>query len=108
MKRIEDIKEFEDIDTYYNISSLVEEIFQDRVEAHKHLVSANKEIERLNNIINELEKSWKEEITKLTNFIQEDVSLIEINNIRQMLIQERQKDLYKLQELKGSNSNENL
>jgi hypothetical protein len=50
VKRIEDIKEFEDIDTYYNISSLVEEIFQDRVEAHKHLVSANKEIERLNKI----------------------------------------------------------
>ena len=48
MKRIEDIKEFEDIDTYYEISKIVEEVFQDRVEAHKHLVTANKEIERLN------------------------------------------------------------
>lgn len=52
MKRIKDIKEFEDIDTYYEISQIVEEVFQDRVEAHKHLVTANKEIERLNNIIN--------------------------------------------------------
>ena len=57
MKRIEDIKEFKDIDTYYEISNIVAEVFQDRVEAHKHLVTANKEIERLNNIINELK--WK-------------------------------------------------
>ena len=58
MKRIEDIKEFKDIDTYYEISEIVNEVFQDRVEAHKHLVTANKEIERLNNIINKaLEKS---------------------------------------------------
>ena len=56
MKKIEDIKDFEDIDTYYGISNIVEEIFEDRVEAHKHLVTANKEIKRLNNIINELEK----------------------------------------------------
>ena len=54
MKRIEDIKEFEDIDTYYEISNIVAEVFKDRVEAHKHLVTANKEIERLNNIINEI------------------------------------------------------
>lgn len=47
MKRIEDIKEFEDIDTYYGVSELVEEVFQDRVETHKHLVTTNKEIERL-------------------------------------------------------------
>lgn len=60
MKRIEDIKEFKDIDTYYGISNIVEEVFQDRVEAHKHLIIANKEIERLNNIINELEKWLKE------------------------------------------------
>jgi len=56
VKRIEDIKNFEDIDTYYEISNIVEEVFQDRVEAHKHLVTANKEIERLNNIIKEYEK----------------------------------------------------
>ena len=60
MKRIEDIKEFKDIDTYYEISEIVEEVFQDRVEAHKHLITANKEIERLNNIINELEKKLLE------------------------------------------------
>ena len=60
------------------------------------------EVKRLNNIINELVKSWKDEIIRLNNFIQEDSSMIEINNIRKMLIQEREKDLYKLQELKGS------
>ena len=62
MKRIEDIKEFKDIDTYYEISKIVDEVFQDRVEAHKHLVTANKEIERLNNIINELEKVLDENV----------------------------------------------
>ena len=36
------------------ISNIVAEVFKDRVEAHKHLVTANKEIERLNNIINEI------------------------------------------------------
>ena len=56
MKRIKDIKEFEDIDTYYEISDIVAEVFKDRVEAHKHLVTANKEIERLNNIINRTTK----------------------------------------------------
>lgn len=54
MRSFKDIKKFEDIDTYYNILELVSEIFIDRVEAHKHLVSTNKEIERLNNIIDEL------------------------------------------------------
>lgn len=56
MKRIEDIKEFEDIDTYYDISNIVAEVFKDRVEAHKHLVTANKEIEKLNNTIDYLLK----------------------------------------------------
>ena len=56
MKRIEDIKEFKDIDTYYEISEIVEEVFQDRVEAHKHLITANKEIERLNNAFDCLEQ----------------------------------------------------
>ena len=65
MKRIEDIKKFEDIDTYYEISKIVDEVFQDRVEAHKHLVMANEEIERLNNIINELEKWLEERLEKL-------------------------------------------
>ena len=62
MKRIEDIKEFEDIDTYYEISNIVAEVFQDRVEAHKHLVTANKEIERLNNIIKELRKMLEHKV----------------------------------------------
>lgn len=71
MKKREDIKEFEDIDTYYEISDIVAEVFQDRVEAHKHLVTANKEIERLNNIINELEKEneqLKEGINKTEQY----------------------------------------
>ena len=59
MKRIEDIKEFEDIDTYYEISNIVAEVFQDRVEAHKHLVTANKEIERLNKENEELKHKLK-------------------------------------------------
>ena len=66
MKRIEDIKEFEDIDTYYGILEIVNEVFQDRVEAHKHLVSANKEILILNNRISALENKLqqKENIIK--------------------------------------------
>ena len=48
------MKRIEDIDTYYGISSMVEEIFEDRVEAHKHLVTANKENERLHSIIKEV------------------------------------------------------
>ena len=59
MKKIEDIKEFEDIDTYYEISKIVEEVFQDRVEVHKHLVTANKEIERLKEENEELKHKLK-------------------------------------------------
>ena len=55
MKRIEDIKEFEDIDTYYGVLELVEEVFQDRVETHKHLVTATEEIERQKEIIKQLD-----------------------------------------------------
>ena len=105
MKRIEDIKEFKDIDTYYEISEIVEEVFQDRVEAHKHLITANKEIERLNNIINELEnrddvleefEDWLEKQktrnSEWDNFIMVDGRLgIPISYL-----------LNKLQELKGS------
>lgn len=80
MRRIEDIKEFKDIDTYYEISKIVDEVFQDRVEAHKHLVIANKEIERLNNIIKEFEKF-----------------MIDVKQFAY---------LDKLQELKGDSSNE--
>ena len=75
---------------------------EQRRKVEQYITDLQREIERLNNIINELEKSWKEEITRLNNFIQEDSSMIEINNIRKMLIQEREKDLYKLHELKGS------
>ena len=93
MKRIEDIKEFKDIDTYYGISNIVEEVFQDRVEAHKHLIIANKEIERLNNIINELEKWLKYEINK-SGFEQD----YERKSCYEDIFEE-------LQELKGSDDN---
>ena len=53
------MKRIEDIDTYYGISSMVEEIFEDRVEAHKHLVTANKENERLHSIIKEVREELK-------------------------------------------------
>ena len=72
MKRIEDIKEFKDIDTYYEISKIVEEVFQDRVEAHKHLVTANKEIESQKRVINGMidnEEQYCLEINKLKNII---------------------------------------
>ena len=85
MKRIEDIKEFEDIDTYYEITNIVAEVFQDRVETHKHLVTANKEIERLNKIINELERY----INKL------EVKIFDASTLQD-----------KLQELKGSDKYE--
>ena len=125
MKRIEDIKKFEDIDTYYEISKIVEEVFQDRVEAHKHLVTANKEIERLNkenkilrensehndkvvdkvnwenkrlnNIINELEKWLNDNENLLIHYDYESkYDYIYVDDI-----------LDKLQELKGSVSDDN-
>ncbi len=84
-----------------SLSNLMPLSNNEKIEILHHIDKQENEIKRLNNIINELEKSWKEEITRFNNFIQEDSSLIEINNIRQMLIQEREKDLYKLRELKG-------
>ena len=60
----------------------------------------DKEIERLNNIINELEKDIQKEIERTNNLILEDASMVEINNIRSMLSEERQCILYKLKELK--------
>lgn len=83
------------------IERLKEELQDTKEHLGEYLYEQEEENKRLNNIINELEKSWKEEITRFNNFIQEDSSMIEINNIRKMLIQEREKDLYKLQELKG-------
>lgn len=60
----------------------------------------DKEIERLNNIINELEKSIQKEIDRTNELILEDASMIEINNIRKMLNDTRQCILFKLEELK--------
>lgn len=93
MKRIEDIKEFEDIDTYYDISNIVAEVFQDRVEAYKHLVTANKEIEKLNNTIEYLLK-----------FIEDMLDEEAISNIFDMTTKEFIN--YIKSKLKGSDKNE--
>ena len=56
----DELKRYEDIETYYDevqdYSKLIQELQCDRVEVLKQIVNKNKEIERLNNIINELEK----------------------------------------------------
>ena len=116
MKRIENIKEFEDIDTYYEISKIVEEVFQDRVEAHKHLVTANKEIERLTAESTEWESKYydmqdnyhnaNEEIERLNNIINELEKWLEDKNKNALQDDNYWEVLNKLQELKGSESNE--
>lgn len=77
MKIIEDIKEFKDIDTYYEISKIVDEVFQDRVEVHKHLVTANKEIKRLKeeymilqNASDEVEEELQQRIDKAIEYME--------------------------------------
>ena len=90
MKKIEDIKEFEDIDTYYEISNIVAEVFQDRVEAHKHLVTANKEIERLNDALKEYDRGT---YCKLIN---ENRKLNNIINELKKYIEDTKQDGYKL------------
>ncbi len=66
MNRIEtdfkEIKDYEDIETYYkdldnkinDLRFIAGEIAGDRVESQKYIVRANREIERLNNIIKEV------------------------------------------------------
>ena len=53
----DELKSYEEIETYYDevkdYSNLIQELQCDRVEALKQIVNKNKEIERLNNIINE-------------------------------------------------------
>lgn len=54
----DELKRYEDIETYYDevqdYTKLIKELQCDRVEALKQIVNKNKEIERLNNIIDEL------------------------------------------------------
>ena len=54
----DELKRYEDIETYYDevqdYSKLIQELQCDRVEVLKQIVNKNKEIERLNNIINEI------------------------------------------------------
>ena len=93
-----ELKRYEDIETYYDevqdYTKLIKELQCDRVEALKQIVNKNKEIERLNNIINELEKCWKDQ--------QEKYRYYKDNRYRTFL----SKNLDKLQELKGDSSNE--
>ena len=59
-----------------------------------------KELDRLNNIINQLEKDIQKEIERTNNLILEDGGLGEITTIRKMLNDERQCILFKLKKLK--------
>ena len=56
----DELKRYEDIETYYDevqdYSKLIQELQCDRVEVLKQIVNKNKEIERLNNIIEKLEQ----------------------------------------------------
>lgn len=61
---------------------------------------SRKEIERLNNIINELEKDIQKEIDRTNDLILEDGSLGEITAIRKMLNDTRQCILFRIKELK--------
>ena len=66
------------------------------------------EIERLNNIINELEEEIQKEIERTETLIQDDYEhgLGSFGNIRKMLNEERKNWLYKIKELKGEKENE--
>ena len=62
----DELKKYEEIETYYDeiqdYSKLIQELQCDRVEALKQIVKKNKEIARLNKIIDELEKHLKYQI----------------------------------------------
>ena len=64
----------------------------------------NLEIERLNNIINELEKDIQKEIDRTNDLILEDGGLGEITTIRKMLNETRQCILFRIKQLKGDNN----
>ena len=80
----------------------MEELVEDLKIANDNLYCANKmlekEIERLNNIINELEKEFEEELKNL-NYSEDKIYA---QGIHDTIITHK----YKLQELKGSESNE--
>ena len=59
------------------------------------------EIQRLNNIIEELEKDLRKEIERTEELILEDGELVEINNIRKMINDERKLILLKINKLKS-------
>ena len=60
----DELKRYEDIETYYDevqdYSKLIQELQCDRVEVLKQIVNKNKEIERLNNIIEEVREIFKD------------------------------------------------
>ena len=73
----------------------------DFISENSIICEKNKEIERLNNIINELEKDIQKEIERTNDLILEDSSMVEINAIRRMLNEDRQCWLFELKKLKG-------
>jgi len=68
----------------------------------------DKEIERLNNIINDLEKDIKSEIERTESLIEDDYShgLGSFGEIRRMLNDTRKSILFRLKKLKESGNNE--
>jgi hypothetical protein len=93
VKRIEDIKEFEDIDTYYGILDIVSEVFQDRIEVHKHLVTSNKEILILNNRISALEHQLQQKENIIKEVREYITSYESIETIQQFDHNKNNKDL---------------
>ena len=84
----EELKDYVSIETYYNeirdFSDLIQELQCDRVESQKYIVRANNEIERLNNIINELESyleqqylEWKDCETDVKFMAHEDKAILD-------------------------------
>ena len=55
---------------------------------------------------NELKKCIKDEIERTENLIKEDCNIIQINNIRKMLNEDRECWLYKMQSLEEGGNNE--
>ena len=62
MKDIEEINSYDDIETYYDVQipNFIQGILENRVEALKHCVNYKKEIERLNNIIKDINKTLED------------------------------------------------
>ena len=72
----EELNDFDMIDTYYDevkdYKYFISQLQEDRVESQKYIVNANKEIERLNNIINNLLDRQNEALRYIKNHLSLD------------------------------------